>query len=573
MNLLLSATLNIDWQTIILNLIGGLGIFLYGIYIMGEALKDLAGNRMKAIIEKLTSNPFKGLLVGIIVTIIIQSSSGTTALTIGLVRAGLMSLPQAMGIIMGANIGTTVTAFLIGLKISDYSFLFIGIGALLTFFFNKKMIKDIGLSFLGFGLLFFGMDVMGSGLKDLTKDPWFSNFMLQFSDHPILAVLVGAGLTAVVQSSSATTGIVQKLYASEALKLKGALPMLLGNNIGTTITAVLASIGGSIASKRASVFHVLFNIFGSILFLLILNPYYRLVVEISSWFNANEEMQIAIAHIIFNVTSAIILIWFVPQLEKLIRKMVPGEDQNYTTFNEELFNEALTENSPVLALEASSKALLHMGSTVDHLFNEAYNYLRSADKKSFDEGKELESIVNALDRSIHDYLIKISPTVNEDQTKVLSRHLDTTRDLERIGDHCENILEVSEYIFENKGSFSDEAWEDLNEMFTTVHSMIEKAIKIIETHDLITAEEILKMEESVDRLEKKARKRHTLRVNEGLCTSEANVNFVEILSNLERIGDHCSNIAEYLLNEDYYRVIDEPIFDLKLLKKKQNSNK
>jgi phosphate:Na+ symporter len=571
MTILLTST--IELRPIIFGLLGGLGIFLFGIYIMGEAIKSLAGDKMKTIIEKLTSNPFKGLLVGIFVTGLLQSSSGTTALTISLVRAGLMSLPQSIGIIMGANIGTTVTAFLIGLKISEFAPLFIGVGAVMLFFFRNKKLNTYGSAILGFGLLFLGMEMMGAELKVLTKEETFHNFMLQFSDRPLLAVLAGAGLTALVQSSSATTGIVQSLRSSGSLELDGAIPMLLGNNIGTTITAVLAAIGGSIAAKRASIFHVLFNVFGAVLFLILLNPYTKVVKFISNATNATDEMTIAIAHIIFNVTVAILLIWFVKQMEALVRKLVPGEDKFSGEFSEDLFNETIVAESPVLALEGSKKAILHMSSIVEQMLVITHDYSKTNNGKDKEEGKQLETIINALDRKIHDYLIKITPYVDEDQSKVLSKYLDVIRDLERIGDHCENLIEVSEYIYENKGIITEEAWVDLDEMFNTVKLMLQKAIYVIETSDHKTSNELIEIEQSVDRLEKKARKRHTIRVNDGVCTSETGINFVELLSNLERIGDHCCNIAEYTLNEEYYVVIDEPEFDLSQYRPVSKTNK
>ena len=369
-------TSTIDWTSIIFSLFGGLGLFLYGIYIMGEALKNIAGNRLKVIIERLTGNPFKGLLVGMLVTTILQSSSATTSISIGLIRAGLMTLPQAIGVIMGANIGTTITAFLIGLNVTQYSFLFIGIGAILIFFFRKRTIKETGVALFGFGLLFFGLEQMGSGFKILAEQEFFNDFMLKLSDNPFLGLLAGTIVTAIVQSSSATTGIVQNLYANGLITLKGALPILLGNNIGTTVTALLAAIGGSIAAKRASVFHVLFNLFGAIIFMILLTPYFHAVDAIRDWLLSSvtatqainvPEMTIAFAHIIFNVSVTLIFIWFVKYIEIFIKKLVPGEDETYGSFNEEILNDALVSNSPALALKASATAIDHMAKTVQDL--------------------------------------------------------------------------------------------------------------------------------------------------------------------------------------------------------------
>lgn len=543
--------------SISLGLIGGLGIFLYGIHIMGNSLKALAGDKMTKIIEKLTNNVFMGILIGIIVTAILQSSSGTTALSISLIRAGLMTAPQAIGIIMGANIGTTVTAFLFSFpKITDLSLLFIGLGAFLIFFFRNKKFNAIGQAVLGFGFLFYGMELMGEGLGGLAESEQVRDFIHKFSNNPLLAALSGAGVTALVQSSSATTGIVQSLYESGMVSLKGALPILFGNNIGTTITAVLAALGGSIAAKRASAFHVFFNFFGAILFLILLGPFFGLINNIREASGASHRLTIAYAHLIFNVINTLLIVGFISQIDWLIKKIIPGKDF-IDEFNEDVFNEKMISHSPVLALESSKQAINHMGRVVKQMLLSTIKYSKTANPKVLEEANQLETIINTLDRKTHDYLVKTTAYVDETHSKTLSKYLDTIRDLERIGDHCENILEISEYIHDNKGYISQDAWKDLDKMYDTITIMVDSSLNIIDTNDKIIASQIIEIEKSVDKLEKKARKRHTIRVNDGVCTSETGINFIEILSNLERIGDHCYNIAEYTINEEYYVIIDE----------------
>ncbi len=553
-----------DFIDILLGLIGGLGIFLYGINLMGESLKTLAGDKMKKVIEKLTNNVFMGIVIGALVTAIIQSSSGTTALSISLIRAGLMSMPQAIGIIMGANIGTTVTAFLFSFpSISEYSLLFIGIGAVLIFFFRNKKTNQIGQIILGFGLLFYGMDLMSQGLKVLAETESFSNFMLKFSNNPLFGLLSGAVVTAIVQSSSATTGIVQSLYESQAIPtIKGALPVLLGNNIGTTITAVIAALGGSIAAKRAASFHVFFNVIGAFIFLILLTPYSNLIEYLSNITDASPRLTIAYAHLIFNLANTILLVWFIKQIIWLLKRIIPGNDEMDESFNTDVFNERLIEDSPILALESMKNVISHMGRIVQKMLNLSYEYLKNPSAKIYEEAMQLEAIINTLDHKIHDFLVKITAKIDSAHSNTLSKYLDVIRDLERIGDHCENILEISENLHENKGIFTDDANEDLDLMFTTVMKMLEDDLSVIETSDKVLASKVIEVEDNVDRLEKKARKRHTIRVNEGICTSEAGFSFIEILSNLERIGDHCCNIAEYTINDEYYVVIDEPVVDL-----------
>ncbi len=542
-----------------LSVLGGLGIFLYGISIMGDSLKTLAGDKLKNTIEKLTNNVFMGIFLGIIVTAVLQSSSGTTALSISLIRAGLMTMPQAIGIIMGANIGTTVTAFLFSVpKISEFSLFFIGIGAILIFFFRNKKTNNIGKAILGFGLLFYGMDLMGGVLKDLSGTDMFKNLLFKFSENPVFGVLAGAVATMIVQSSSATTGIVQSLFESSGLTLKGALPILFGNNIGTTVTAVIAAIGGSLAAKRASAFHVFFNILGALLFLILLSPFYILIDKIAGITDATPKLTIAYAHLIFNVINTIIFVWFVKHIVWLINKIIPGKDDLEEDFNLDVFNERMITESPILALESTKNVILHMGKIVKKMVDLTFIYSKEANAKVLEEALQLENIINSLDHKIHDHLIKITSKIDEGHSKVLSKYLDTIRDLERIGDHCENILQICEHVHDNKGYLTIDAWDDLNLMFNTVTSMLSSCLIIIDKSDKNLASKVIEIEDSVDRLEKKARKRHTIRVNEGICTSEMGIFFVEILSNLERIGDHCENISEYTLNDEYYVIIDEP---------------
>lgn len=567
-----------------LSVLGGLGIFLYGISIMGEALKTLAGDKMKNIIEKLTNNVFMGILLGFIVTAVLQSSSGTTALSISLIRAGLMTMPQAIGIIMGANIGTTVTALLFSFpKITDFSLFFIGFGSILIFFFRNKKTNNIGKAILGFGLLFFGMDMMGNVLGELAKTDTFKDLLYKFSTNPLFALLSGAVSTMIVQSSSATTGIVQSLYG-EGLTLKGALPILFGNNIGTTVTAIIAAIGGSLAAKKASAFHVFFNLVGAILFLIFLNPFYKLIVNIADLTNASPKLTIAYAHLIFNVINTLIFVWFVQHIIWLINKVLPGNDDLEEDFNLDVFNERMILESPIFALESTKTAILHMGKIVKKMLDLTISYSQEANAKVLEEAMQLENIINSLDHKIHDHLVKITVYIDEGHSKVLSKYLDTIRDLERIGDHCENILQISEHVHDNKGYLTPDAWADLNLMFNTVKSMLINCLIIIDKSDKNLASKVIEIEDSVDRLEKKARKRHTIRVNEGICTSEMGIFFVELLSNLERVGDHCCNISEYTLNDEYYVIIDEPEVDLEANKndkininilpyKKNNKNK
>src|SRR5690625_5758287 len=317
---------SVDLQTIIFEFIGGLGIFLLGIKFMWDGLQKSAGDRLRDILDRFTSNPFLGVLAGIIVTILIQSSSGTTVLTVALVNAGFMTLRQAIGVIMGANIGTTVTAFIIGLNISEYSLPIMAIGCFLLFFFNNQKVNVVGQTIFGFGSLFFGLSLMSNGMKPLRDLQVFHELTLSMSDNPILGVAIGTVFTLVVQSSSATIGILQGLFSEGAVDLQAALPVLFGDNIGTTITAILASLGASVAARRAAFTHVIFNIIGATIFLLLLTPFTAYVSYLQSVLNLNPEMTIAFAHGSFNIANTIIQFPFIGALAWLVIKIVPGED-------------------------------------------------------------------------------------------------------------------------------------------------------------------------------------------------------------------------------------------------------
>lgn len=300
----------------------GFGLFLYGIFLLSDALNQLASDKLKSIISKYTTSPFKGMLIGAIITAIIHSSSGTTAVTISLVRAGLMTLPQAMGIIIGANIGTTMTALLIGLDLAYLAPLLIFAGTPVIFLTKKTKIKTLGIICFSTGLLFYGMELMGSELQQLATVPKFTSFMIQFSNRPVLGLLSGTLLTALVQSSTVTTAILQKLYASGLVSLKGALPIMLGNNIGTTVTGLFVGIGGSVEARKTALFQMLYNVIGAIIFMVFLSPFYHLMSWIEQHFHTIPEMSIALSHYIFNLVSAIIFIWFVKEMEIILNKLI-----------------------------------------------------------------------------------------------------------------------------------------------------------------------------------------------------------------------------------------------------------
>lgn len=538
-------------------IVGGLGVFLYGINLMGESLKELAGDKLKVIIEKTTNTPIKGILVGALVTAIIQSSSGTTALTVGLVRAGLLSFPQAVGIIMGANIGTTITAFIVGLDIGAASLWFVGIGAILIFFVNKEKIKKLGSIILGFGLLFFGLEAMGDALKALLslyeeQTTMLFNYLANNPIGWILGLFVGAGLTAVVQSSSATISIVQKLYGQGTIQLMGALPIMLGCNIGTTITAMFASIGGGTQAKRTSFVHAIFNIFGAVLFMILLLPFTWVVGLLETYLLGGEPspMTLAFAHIIFNVTTTLILYFLINKIVQLATKIIKDKDGSENKIIDELLDYSLINRSSVLALSFVKSAIDYMALNVKRFIYISREYSFNKVDEYIEEGEKLEEIINCLDKRIHDYLVKLMITdLDSKQSNKLSKYLDQIKDLERIGDHCKNLLGFFKERYENGFELSSEGTQDLEQIYGTLVMMADLTLSAIEKWDKEAAEKASQCEDEIDKMEELFHGRHIHRLNTGMCSVLSAEHFVEVLVNIERMGDHLENICESIIIE------------------------
>ncbi|GGM31429.1 sodium:phosphate symporter [Paraliobacillus quinghaiensis] len=541
--------MNIDIQSLIFEFIGGLGIFLLGIKYMGEGLQKSAGERLKDILDKFTSNPFMGVLAGIVVTILLQTSTGTTVLTVGLVNAGFMTLRQSIGVIMGANIGTTVTAFIIGIEIKEYALPILAIGALMLFFFKSNKISNIGQAVFGFGALFYGLDLMGSGLKPLRYVGAFQDLTVEMSSSPILGVTVGTLFTVIVQSSSATIGILQSLFAEGAIELEAALPVLFGDNIGTTITAVIASIGATVAARRAALTHVIFNVIGTTIILIIIGPYTQFIAMIQNELSLNHEMTIAFAHGIFNFSNAIIQFPFIGALALLVTKLIPGED-SVVKYKPTHLDPIFIQQAPSVALEQSKEEVIRMGEYAYKGLEETSLYLNNQQTKHAESALQIENALNKLDREITDYLIQLSSaSLSDVESEKHSTLIDSVRDIERIGDHFENIVELIQYKISNKITITEQAKIDLNEMFDLTSATVKLAVQSLADMDRELALQVVQKETEIDKMEKNFRKKHIIRLNEGLCSGASGIVFVDILSNLERIGDHSLNIAEEVLGE------------------------
>lgn len=538
---------NIRWDMIM----GGFGLFMFGIQFMGDGLKSVAGDRMRDYINKYTSHTFTAILIGMCLTMLMQSSSASTAITIGFVRAGLMNLQQAAGIVMGANIGTTITSLLISLNIEQYSMYIVFVGCMLVCFGSKRRIKYWGNVILGFGLIFFGLMAMGDTLTCLKDLPEFEAFALKMSDNPILSMLTGAGMTAIVQSSAATIGIVQKLYQAGAISLTASLPFMFGANIGTTITGIIAAIGGSLGAKRTAGIHTMFNVVGTIVGMLILVPYTNFIAAIGVKWNMNPMMQIAVANIIFKTGAALCLIPFIKQLVALISKIIPGEEKERPEVDIDDLDTHVMSYLPAAAIQAGREAIYKMSDVVRQDIVETQEYLNKPGNK---EDKELlmqtESLINNIDKKITTYFIDVSmsqPLCPADAAEV-RMSLEVVKNLERVADLSMNIVEFYEMVFEDEGHFTPDAIEDMNLMFDILLHMFNVSVEIYKTRDGSLYDTLMEHENALDAMESRSRQKHFSRMSKSICTSPiASSVYCDILSNLERMGDHCCNAAKTTL--------------------------
>lgn len=527
----------------LLPVFGGLGLFIYGMNIMADGLQRSAGNRLRAIIEQLTTNRIMGLIVGTVVTMLIQSSSATTVMVIGFVNAGIMTLSQAVGVIMGANLGTTITGQIIALNLTGMAPVAIAVGVALHTFTKKKKVKSYSEVIIGFGILFTGLGIMGDALKPLSEMPWFANLLLKLN-NPVLAMLTGMVMTTMVQSSSAAIGILQTLGAQGLVTLDIAFPVLFGDNIGTTTTALISSIGANITAKRAAMMHFIFNLVGTILFMLVLQgPVKALVVMISP---DNMMRQVANAHTFFNLINVMVQLPFANHLVRLVEKIIPGspeEDGKVSRYLDLRFMQA-----PSIAVNQVKKEVLHMGEMVLANLNDARDLMFSGDQELYDSIMAQEQDINKLNREITRYIVDLgSESLTPAEFERLNMFLYIINDLERIGDHVENIAEFTEG---NEGAiaikFSDYGASDATAIFNGSIRILQMALSAFERVDGELAADVIALEEDIDEMEDRFRDNHMRRLNEGACDIETGLIFLDTLSNLERIADHSYNIARYI---------------------------
>ena len=531
---------------IVIEIMGGLGLFLFGMNLMGEALEKSAGSKLKKIIELLTSNIFMGVLVGTIVTAIIQSSSATTVMVVGFVNAGIMTLPQAVGVIMGANIGTTVTAQLVSIDINGLAPIALGIGIILYLFTNKPKTKHIAEVLIGFGILFTGMDFMKEAVKPLAEYSGFTNALLTFGKYPILGLLLGFGITAIIQSSSASMGMLVVLASQGLIPLNSALPILYGQNIGTCVTSLLSSIGASISARRAALIHLMFNVLGTIIFLIFLNG---IVVKAVVYMDPdNVARQIANVHTIFNLTSTLMLFPFNKIIIKLATKLAPDNNTEDDDTKVVKFIDDRMIETPSIALVNVEKETLRMGEKSRESLDSAMTGIFEKSEKDLSNTLKKEKVINELQKTILNYLLKLSKApLNEESREVIDSLFNTVNDIERIGDHAENLAELGKSSIVNDVVFSDNARSELSDMYNKVLSTYTYSLESMRTSDVDLACKVIKMEEQVDIMEKTCRLNHMRRLNNNMCSIDNGIIYLEILTNLERVSDHAVNIAQQVI--------------------------
>ena len=529
--------------------LGGVGLFLYGIKIMGQGLEMAAGSKLKSMLDKVTSNKFMAVLIGAVITALIQSSSATTVMVVGFVNAGLMNLVQATGVIMGANVGTTVTSVLIALDLSAIAPVFVFGGAALLVFSKKKFLTHIGEILAGFGLLFIGMDTMSNAMEPLRDSPVFINMMVGAKENPLIGILVGLIFTAVIQSSSASIGILQALAIKGLVPIEFAVFVLFGQNIGTCVTALLSSAGSKTNSKRAAVIHLMFNTFGTAIFVLIslFTPYIDLLKSISD----DTVVQISAAHIIFNIVSTLILFPFSNKLVALSRRIIPDKEDKLSKTQQLSYLDERILSTPPLAVKQAGNEVVRMAELAKENFVKAAKAFINIDDSELEEIESTEEVINFLNHSITPYLVKINNLdISEQDSEYISSLFHAVTDIERIGDHATNLAEATIYRRDNKPVLSDDAISELNVMIENIEMLLDKSIEIFKNQSatMEQAKEAVDLEEYIDDLHDEANNNHIKRMNKGKCDTKAGMLFINTITDFERVADHAINIAFYIHN-------------------------
>lgn len=552
----------------VFGLLGGLALFIFGMNMMSESLQKVAGDKMKKVLGVLTRNAVCGMLAGALVTAVLQSSSATTVLVIGFVSAGLMSLKQGISVIFGANIGTTMTAQLMAFKISDYIMPIVFIGFLIAFIAKKEKIKFVGQTIFAFGLLFVGIEMMGDVMKPLATSPVFINMMEKVSNIPVLGVGVGMLMTLVVQSSSATIAVLQS-FASQAgpdgasvIGLVGAIPILLGDNIGTTITAILASIGQSKDAKRCAIAHSVFNITGSFIFIWIIKPFAKFVEMISPKGNELDVIsrQIANAHMSFNIINTLIWLPLLPVMVKIVMFIVRDDKEvSIEDYKEKSFLDKNVISQPIAAMYLVSQEIRRAGRLVSEMIGNMKATVMNNDSKALAELEKNAKLVTEIDENTVSYISGMfsNGSLTEEQSSTTAGLLYVLNDIARVSKRCEDASPIIRAKLEGKYKFSKDAVEELGKVIDNVEIMYRTSIVSLENGDTKTARKVFDYRKELRNMEKKFNKNHLKRLRKNNCKPEFTYPFSNVLHNLERIGDSCSGIVEEVMDNVRFLELEE----------------
>ena len=542
--------------------IGGLGMFLYGMNIMADGMQKTAGSKMSQFLGMLTNNRLMAVLLGALITAIIQSSGATTVMVVGFVSAGVLNLTQAVGVIMGANIGTTITAWIVSMNQLGDAFavfqpaffapLLIGIGAIFMLFGKKQRMKTAGEILVGLGLLFIGLDFMSSSISPYTDAPVFSEAFRLLGSNPLLGMIIGALVTALLQSSSASVGILQTLAMTGVVTTNAAIFITLGQNIGSCVTAMISSIGGSRTAKRAAVIHLTFNVMGAVIFGVISFILFSLHPVLAA--HNITSVQISIFHTIFNLTNTALLFPFANQLVKLSGVFVPEDKKEPAVADEESetmkhLDERIFE-SPAFAVETAAMEVVHMGQITMENVRRAMDAVLTKNANEVEDVYKTEQTINNMEKMLTEYLVKVNNlSLTERQKLVVNDLFYSINDIERVGDHAENLAEQAEYMVQHNISFSETGESDLHVICETAFNSFKHSINARQKGDMDDVRKVSQYEDEVDTLEEELREKHIERLSAGKCDPSAGVVFLDLISNLERISDHAYNIAGYVKDE------------------------
>lgn len=531
---------------VLIQLLGGIGLFLYGMKLMVDGLENATGDKLKGILERVTTNPISALLVGTSITAIVQNSSITTVMVVGLVNSGLISLFQAAGIIMGANIGTTITAQLVALKLTPIAPIFVAMGAFIVLFAQGKKKRELGHIVLGFGILFMGVGIMSDLVKQIANSPGFESLVVTIGDSKLMGFFLGLVITVGIQSSAATTGILIVLASTGSININMAIPILFGCNIGTCVPTLLATLGTSKIAQKAGIIHLLFNILGIFIFMPLINYLSNFVEYVNP---ENIQRQIANAYSLLNIINALIMLPLIKYLVMISNKVIVGVEE-IENKGAKYIDERLLE-TPVIAAGQVIKETIRMATKAKENLELSIVAFHTDDEKLVKKVYENEKLINTLSEAITSYLVKLSKyQLSDKEDNIVAATFHTIIDIERIGDHVENIADLTLQKVQNRITYTDEALEELNDIYNYTINALEIAIEAYEKSDFNKANEIYFIEEKIDASQKSFRENHIRRLNKGICNPYDGAIFIDLLSNFERIGDHSTNIADMVI-ENY----------------------